>query len=145
MIDFSLILNRQWISSCILMLRPSGQQRKWLTNWIESSHRRGKKESPERIRIRGLRIRIRIESVFFFFLHSKDRRMARKADLPRTINVAVVGVAGTEKERGQSGVGKSCLCNRFIKSLADDYHFEHISVLSQVLSIYLFFLRFFIC
>lgn len=57
--------------------------------------------------------------------------MARKADLPRTINVAVVGVAGTEKERGQSGVGKSCLCNRFIKSLADDYHFEHISVLSQ--------------
>lgn len=58
--------------------------------------------------------------------------MARKADPIRTLNVAVVGVAGTEKERGQSGVGKSCLCNRFIKSLADDYHVEHISVLSQV-------------
>jgi len=57
--------------------------------------------------------------------------MARKADLPRTLNVSVVGVAGNEKERGQSGVGKSCLCNRFIKSLADDYHVEHISVISQ--------------
>ena len=59
--------------------------------------------------------------------------MARKTEQTRTLNVAVVGVAGTEKERGQSGVGKSCLCNRFIKSLADDYHVEHISVLSQVL------------
>lgn len=58
--------------------------------------------------------------------------MARKADLVKTLNVSVVGIAGTEKERGQSGVGKSCLCNRFIKSLADDYHVEHISVLSQV-------------
>lgn len=45
--------------------------------------------------------------------------------------MSVVGVAGNEKERGQSGVGKSCLCNRFIKSLADDYHVEHISVISQ--------------
>ncbi|XP_045030990.1 rho GTPase-activating protein 190-like [Daphnia magna] len=57
--------------------------------------------------------------------------MARKAEQVRTLNVAVVGLAGTEKERGQSGLGKSCLCNRFIKSLADDYHVEHISVLSQ--------------
>jgi 4-hydroxy-3-methylbut-2-en-1-yl diphosphate synthase IspG/GcpE len=59
-------------------------------------------------------------------------RMARKAEQVRTLNVSVVGLAGTEKERGQSGLGKSCLCNRFIKSLADDYHVEHISVLSQV-------------
>ena len=58
--------------------------------------------------------------------------MARKAEQLRTLNVAVVGPAGTEKERGQSGVGKSCLCNRFIKSHADDYHVEHISVISQV-------------
>ncbi|EFX70652.1 hypothetical protein DAPPUDRAFT_309374 [Daphnia pulex] len=57
--------------------------------------------------------------------------MARKAEQLRTLNVSVVGLAGTEKERGQSGLGKSCLCNRFIKSLADDYHVEHISVLSQ--------------
>ena len=58
--------------------------------------------------------------------------MARKAEQMRTLNVAIVGLAGTEKERGQSGLGKSCLCNRFIKTLADDYHVEHISVLSQV-------------
>lgn len=58
--------------------------------------------------------------------------MARKADLVKTLNVSVVGIAGTEKERGQSGVGKSCLCNRFIRTLADDYHVEHISVISQV-------------
>lgn len=60
--------------------------------------------------------------------------MARKAEQVRTLNISVVGLAGTEKERGQSGVGKSCLCNRFVKSLADDYHVEHISVLSQVSS-----------
>lgn len=58
--------------------------------------------------------------------------MARRSEQPRSINVAVVGVSGTEKDKGQSGVGKSCLCNRFVKSLADDYHVEHISVLSQV-------------
>ena len=58
--------------------------------------------------------------------------MARKADPVKSLNVSVVGIAGTEKERGQSGVGKSCLCNRFIRTLADDYHVEHISVLSQV-------------
>ena len=58
--------------------------------------------------------------------------MARKAEATRCLNVAVVGVAGTEKDKGQVGVGKSCLCNRFIKSIADDYHVEHISVLSQV-------------
>lgn len=39
---------------------------------------------------------------------------------------------GTEKEKGQLGVGKSCLCNRFVRCKADDYTTEHISVLSQV-------------
>ncbi|XP_071440115.1 rho GTPase-activating protein 190 isoform X6 [Hetaerina americana] len=57
--------------------------------------------------------------------------MARKSDTMRTFNVAVVGLSGTEKEKGQAGVGKSCLCNRFIRSLADDYNVDHISVLSQ--------------
>ena len=33
------------------------------------------------------------------------------------------------------GIGKSCLCNRFVAPLADDYHVDHISVLSQVMSI----------
>lgn len=58
--------------------------------------------------------------------------MARKGESLRAINVAVVGLSGTEKDKGQAGVGKSCLCNRFMRSLADDYSVDHISVLSQV-------------
>ncbi|GFX54192.1 rho GTPase-activating protein 190 [Trichonephila clavipes] len=57
--------------------------------------------------------------------------MARKSETQRTFNIAVVGLSGTEKEKGSTGVGKSCLCNRFIRSLADDYYTDHISVLSQ--------------
>ncbi|XP_037919567.1 rho GTPase-activating protein 190 isoform X4 [Hermetia illucens] len=49
----------------------------------------------------------------------------------KQINVSVVGLSGTEKEKGQMGVGKSCLCNRFIRPLTDDYFIDHISVLSQ--------------
>jgi putative ribosome biogenesis GTPase RsgA len=48
------------------------------------------------------------------------------------INVAVVGLSGVEKEKGQAGVGKSCLCNRFVRPLTDEYEIDHISVLSQV-------------
>lgn len=58
--------------------------------------------------------------------------MARKGELVRTINVSVVGLSGMEKDKGHAGVGKSCLCNRFMRSLADDYNVDHISVLSQV-------------
>lgn len=50
----------------------------------------------------------------------------------KQINVAVVGLSGTEKDRGQLGVGKSCLCNRFVRPMTDDYFIDHISVLSQV-------------
>ncbi|XP_032451674.1 rho GTPase-activating protein 190 isoform X7 [Nasonia vitripennis] len=57
--------------------------------------------------------------------------MARKNDNVKCINVAVVGLSGTEKDKGQVGVGKSCLCNRFMRSLSDDYSVDHISVLSQ--------------
>ncbi|XP_012277348.1 rho GTPase-activating protein 190 isoform X12 [Orussus abietinus] len=57
--------------------------------------------------------------------------MARKNDNVKSINVAVVGLSGTEKDKGQVGVGKSCLCNRFMRSLCDDYSVDHISVLSQ--------------
>lgn len=57
--------------------------------------------------------------------------MARKSESQRSFNIAVVGLSGTEKEKGSTGVGKSCLCNRFIRSLADDYYTDHISVLSQ--------------
>lgn len=50
----------------------------------------------------------------------------------KQINVSVVGLSGVEKDKGQAGVGKSCLCNRFVRPLTDSYEIEHISVLSQV-------------
>ncbi|XP_029475166.1 rho GTPase-activating protein 35 [Rhinatrema bivittatum] len=57
--------------------------------------------------------------------------MARKQDarIP-TYNISVVGLSGTEKEKGQCGIGKSCLCNRFVRPKADDFHLDHTSVLS---------------
>ncbi|KAF7269211.1 hypothetical protein GWI33_017675 [Rhynchophorus ferrugineus] len=57
--------------------------------------------------------------------------MARKGESIRTINVAVVGLSGVEKDKGHAGIGKSCLCNRFIRPHAEDYNIDHISVLSQ--------------
>nr|CAD7577885.1 unnamed protein product [Timema californicum] len=57
--------------------------------------------------------------------------MAKKSEAMRGINVSVVGLSGIEKDKGQLGVGKSCLCNRFMRSLADEYSVDHISVLSQ--------------
>ncbi len=50
----------------------------------------------------------------------------------RLLSVAVVGLSGGEKDKGSMGVGKSCLCNRFVQPLADDYSVDHISVFSQV-------------
>lgn len=57
--------------------------------------------------------------------------MARKSDTVRPVNISIVGLSGMEKDKGHAGVGKSCLCNRFMRSLADDYNVDHISVLSQ--------------
>jgi len=54
------------------------------------------------------------------------------------LSVAVVGLSGGEKEKGSIGVGKSCLCNRFVQPLADDYSVDHISVFSQVCFIFSF-------
>ncbi|XP_039623981.1 rho GTPase-activating protein 35 [Polypterus senegalus] len=57
--------------------------------------------------------------------------MAKKQDArPPTYNLVVVGLSGTEKEKGQCGVGKSCLCNRFVRPSADDFYLDHTSVLS---------------
>ncbi|OCT66096.1 rho GTPase-activating protein 35-like isoform X2 [Xenopus laevis] len=57
--------------------------------------------------------------------------MARKQDVRvPTYSVSVVGLSGTEKEKGQCGIGKSCLCNRFVRPSADDFHLDHTSVLS---------------
>ncbi|XP_023343065.1 rho GTPase-activating protein 190 isoform X14 [Eurytemora carolleeae] len=49
----------------------------------------------------------------------------------KMVTISVVGLSGGEKDKGSMGVGKSCLCNRFVAPLADDYHIDHISVLSQ--------------
>lgn len=57
--------------------------------------------------------------------------MAKRAEHIRVLNVSVVGLSGTEKDKGVTGIGKSCLCNRFLRPLADDYYTDHISVLSQ--------------
>ena len=56
--------------------------------------------------------------------------MAHRFD-NRVLTVSVVGLSGTEKEKGVTGIGKSCLCNRFMDPRADNYHTDHISVLSQ--------------
>uniref|UniRef100_A0A3Q3K685 Rho GTPase-activating protein 35 n=1 Tax=Monopterus albus TaxID=43700 RepID=A0A3Q3K685_MONAL len=57
--------------------------------------------------------------------------MAKKQDARSPIyNLVVVGLSGTEKEKGQCGVGKSCLCNRFVRPSADDFYLDHTSVLS---------------
>lgn len=49
----------------------------------------------------------------------------------KVFNISVVGLSGVERDKGPIGIGKSCLCNRFVRSPADDYHTDHISVLSQ--------------
>ncbi|XP_066514754.1 rho GTPase-activating protein 35 [Hoplias malabaricus] len=57
--------------------------------------------------------------------------MAKKQDARAPIyNLVVLGLSGTEKEKGQCGVGKSCLCNRFVRPSADDFYLDHTSVLS---------------
>ncbi|XP_062262047.1 rho GTPase-activating protein 35 [Platichthys flesus] len=57
--------------------------------------------------------------------------MAKKQDArPPIYNLMVVGLSGTEKEKGQCGVGKSCLSNRFVRPSADDFYLDHTSVLS---------------
>uniref|UniRef100_H2XRD5 Rho GTPase-activating protein 35 n=1 Tax=Ciona intestinalis TaxID=7719 RepID=H2XRD5_CIOIN len=55
---------------------------------------------------------------------SKEKRKS-------VFNIAVVGLSGTEQIKGESGVGKSCLCNRFVREEADNYYPDHTSVLSQ--------------
>ena len=53
-------------------------------------------------------------------------------DKDKIIHIVVVGVSGPESVRGAVGVGKSSLCNRFIRPLADDYQpDDHISTISQ--------------
>uniref|UniRef100_A0A8P0P6I2 Rho GTPase activating protein 5 n=1 Tax=Canis lupus familiaris TaxID=9615 RepID=A0A8P0P6I2_CANLF len=55
-----------------------------------------------------------------------------KEPRPPSYTISVVGLSGTEKDKGNCGVGKSCLCNRFVRSKADEYYPEHTSVLSTI-------------
>ena len=56
--------------------------------------------------------------------------MSKKNNEPRCFNVSVVGLSGLDRDQSLYGVGKSCLCNRFVRPLADDYITEHTSVFS---------------
>lgn len=62
-----------------------------------------------------------------------EKQYVNKTDIPRCINVAVVGLSGTEKEKGAVGIGKSCLCNRFMRSSSNDFEDDHNSSLSSVI------------
>ncbi|XP_030069640.1 rho GTPase-activating protein 5 [Microcaecilia unicolor] len=55
-----------------------------------------------------------------------------KEPRPPSYTISVVGLSGTEKDKGNCGVGKSCLCNRYVRSKADEYYSEHTSVLSTI-------------
>jgi len=63
-----------------------------------------------------------------------EKQNVKKTNTPRCINVAVVGLSGTEKEKGAVGIGKSCLCNRFMRSSSDDFEDDHNSLLSNVIA-----------
>jgi len=62
-----------------------------------------------------------------------EKQYVNKTDIPRCINVAVVGLSGTEKEKGAVGIGKSCLCDRFMRSSSNDFEDDHNSLLSSVI------------
>ncbi|WKY06617.1 hypothetical protein Q1695_006642 [Nippostrongylus brasiliensis] len=51
--------------------------------------------------------------------------------MQRTITVSVIGVSGREAVKGSKGVGKSLICNRFVRGDFDNFFTEHCSVLSQ--------------
>lgn len=57
--------------------------------------------------------------------------MSKKGGEARSVNIAVVGLSGLDRDQAFYGVGKSCLCNRFVRPLADEYITEHSSVFSS--------------
>ena len=57
--------------------------------------------------------------------------MSKKGSEIRCVSVAVVGLSGMDRDQALYGVGKSCLCNRFVRPLADEYITEHTSVFSS--------------
>lgn len=57
--------------------------------------------------------------------------MSKKGNDGRTFNVSVIGLSGVDSDKSLYGVGKSCLCNRFVRPLADEYVYEHLSIFSS--------------
>ena len=55
--------------------------------------------------------------------------MASRGSERRAFHVSVVGLSGRDK--GTQGVGKSCLCNRFLSTHADEFRTDHISEISE--------------
>ena len=55
---------------------------------------------------------------------------AKRSKLARTFNICVLGLSGIDEERTSFSVGKSCLCNRFVRPAQDDLHSNHSSVYS---------------
>eukprot|EP00794_Sanderia_malayensis_P016836 gene16836-18534_t len=58
-------------------------------------------------------------------LDSKRPKQVKKA-----FNICVLGLSGIDQDRTLYGVGKSCLCNRFVRPAQDDYCDNHSSVYS---------------
>lgn len=56
--------------------------------------------------------------------------MSKRSNELKTYNISVVGLSGLDKDQSLYGVGKSCLCNRFVRPLADDFIGNHTSVFS---------------
>ncbi|KAK2568305.1 Rho GTPase-activating protein 5 [Acropora cervicornis] len=57
--------------------------------------------------------------------------MSKKGGQARSVYIGVVGLSGLDRDQAFYGVGKSCLCNRFVRPLADEYITEHSSVFSS--------------
>ncbi|KAI6218706.1 hypothetical protein M3Y99_01692300 [Aphelenchoides fujianensis] len=49
----------------------------------------------------------------------------------RVVTLAVVGLSGTDKQKGVTGVGKSTFCNRLVRPHFNDFFHEHLSFISQ--------------
>uniref|UniRef100_A0A914ZY28 Rho-GAP domain-containing protein n=4 Tax=Parascaris univalens TaxID=6257 RepID=A0A914ZY28_PARUN len=58
-------------------------------------------------------------------------KSGQSGSFPETVTISVLGVSGTERVKGAIGVGKSLLCNRFIRGDNDSFQMEHSSILSQ--------------
>ena len=55
---------------------------------------------------------------------------AKRSKATRTFNICVLGLSGIDEERTAYGVGKSCLCNRFVRQAEDEFYGNHSSVYS---------------